>query len=338
MTKESRPLSRRAITQALGLAALGSVVRLPAVHAADLEISIALSSDSLAYGGIGIAEKAGLFQKNGLAPRITRMTSGNAATAALIGGSVQFCGSGMEEVIAARARGQKIAIVSNIYRGISGVLVLAKDKAAALGVSPSAPAAARLKALDGLSIATPSATSGFNAPLRAAIERNGAKISYIAIAQPAMAAALKSGAIAAFMASSPFWEPAVLQNFGTIWLSTPKPGELPDDLVPIGVAVLQTTESFAQANPEPIARLRAMFDDLSALIKERPDQARKLLAEAYPKIDAQALKLAFDVNAISWARPVITPADIDHQFKITAAAGVIKDIDKVDRAAVLWKR
>jgi NitT/TauT family transport system substrate-binding protein len=264
------------------------------------------------------------------------MDSGNAATSALIGGSVQFCGSGMEEVLAARSRGQNIVIIENVYRGISAVLVVSKDKAAKMGISPDAPPAERLKALDGTAIATPSATSGFNAPVQAATAKYGAKINFLFIAQPAMVAALESGAISAFMASSPFWEPAVLQNYGTVWLTTPKPGELPEEFVPISVAVLQATEEYARANPEPIAKLRAVFDELAVLIKEQPDAARKLLSQCYPEVDPRSLTLAYDINSDNWTHPNITPADIDHQFKITEAAGVIKGLDKIDRKTIVW--
>jgi ABC-type nitrate/sulfonate/bicarbonate transport system substrate-binding protein len=217
-------------------------------------------------------------------------------------------------------------------------MVLAKDKAAKLGVAPDAPAADRLKAIDGMAIATPSATSGFNAPVQAAAAKFGAKINFISIAQPAMAAALKSGAVTAFMASSPFWEPAILQGFGTVWLTTPKPGELPDEFVPISVAVLQATEDYARANPEPIAKLRAAIDELATLIKQKPDEARQLLTKAYPQVDPSSLKLAYDINSASWTKPDISAADIDHQFKITEAAGIIKDLDKIDRKSIVWPR
>ena len=93
-------LTRRALT----LLAVGAAMTAPRVaRAADEDVAIALSSTSLAYGGLMIAEQAGLFPKHGLNPRIIKMDSGNAATSALIGGSVQFCSSGMEEVLAAHA-------------------------------------------------------------------------------------------------------------------------------------------------------------------------------------------------------------------------------------------
>jgi len=326
-------LTRRALTSLV----VGAAVSARGVaRAADEDVAIALSSTSLAYGGLMIAEQGGLFPKHGLKPRIITMDSGNAATSALIGGSVQFCSSGMEEVLAARSRGQKVVIVTNLYRGISAVMVLANDQVAKLRVSPDAPAADRLKALDGMSIATPSITSGFNAPLTAAVGEYGAKITYVSIAQPAMAAALRSGAVAAFMASSPYWEPAVLQKFGTVWLTMPKPGELPEQFVPVSVAVLQTTEDYARTHPELIAKLRAVFEDAATVVKTQPDEARRLLGKAYPQVDPTTLDLAYQVNAPSWTQPTITESDIERQFRITQASGLIKGLDRVDRHSIVW--
>ena len=45
-------------------------------------ITIALSSNALPYGGLFIAEKAGLFAKHGLQPKLIVMDSGNAAMTA----------------------------------------------------------------------------------------------------------------------------------------------------------------------------------------------------------------------------------------------------------------
>ena len=60
---------------------------------------------------------------------------------------------------AARARGQNVVIVGNFYRGLSASVVLSKTVADKLNVTANAPVQQRLRALDGLTIASPSATS-----------------------------------------------------------------------------------------------------------------------------------------------------------------------------------
>ena len=68
----------------------------------------------------------------------------------------------------AHARGLKVVVLANTYAGFSGTLVLSKSVVDKLGVSPTAPIAQRLKALDGLVIGSPSATGAYTVTARAA--------------------------------------------------------------------------------------------------------------------------------------------------------------------------
>ena len=70
-------ISRRILLGGLGAASLVSPGR------AATQITLAVSSNTLAYGGLRIAEGAGLFSRNGLEPRIIVMESGNAAISAV---------------------------------------------------------------------------------------------------------------------------------------------------------------------------------------------------------------------------------------------------------------
>ena len=191
----------------------------------------------------------GLFEKNGLKPRFIVSESGTAALTALVGGSVDFSTSAIEEFLALRAQGnQSAGIVLNVYRGISGVVVVRKDVAETLPVKPSDPPEARFKALDGLILAGTSPTSGMVGPLRAASGMNGANIRMTYMQQPAMFAAMKTGAIQAFIAGSPFWEQAVDAGLGVRWLSGPQ-GEFPELTVSVSASSLLTTRPTRNAIP-----------------------------------------------------------------------------------------
>ncbi len=63
-------------------------------RAATTPLTIAVSSSSLAYGSLKIAQQAGLFQKNGIDPKVIVMESGNAAITAVVAGSAAFSGAG----------------------------------------------------------------------------------------------------------------------------------------------------------------------------------------------------------------------------------------------------
>ncbi len=324
-------ISRRT---ALRLSVLGATVAVtrPA-FAALTPITITASSSSLAYGGMKIALEAGLFQKNGLDPKVIVMESGNAAIAAVVGGSAAFSAAGAGEVLAARVRGQDIVIVNNIYHGLSGSVVLAKSVADKIG-APTAPVEDRLRAMNGLAIAAPSATSAYLTPYKSATTAVGSAPKFLYMTQPAMVAALQVGAIQGMSAGAPFSLTPVMTGAGVLWISGPK-GELPPADRLTSSACLQTTRDYAKAHPDVIRAARAVFADVATLIEQKPDDAKAFLAKAYPSLEPKLVDAAFAESAANWSQPVMTVDDIRQEIKVQVGAGALPGVDKLDAAAVL---
>ncbi len=237
-------LNRRAIL--LSAAMAPAILR--TARADDVrEVTVAVSSTSFVLGGVRIGEQTGLFEKNGLKPRIVVMDSGNAAMSALIGRSAQFAVAGPGEVLAAKARGVDVVVAASLYRGFAGFVVLSKAVAAKLPAKPDSPLHDRLKALDGLAIAVPSATSALLAPIRTAVTEAGAKVRFPYMAQPAMVSALETGAIDGMVAAFPFAGTPILKGTGVLWLDGPG-GDLPDFALPSSSSTLHATGEYVAAN------------------------------------------------------------------------------------------
>jgi ABC-type nitrate/sulfonate/bicarbonate transport system substrate-binding protein len=297
-------------------------------------VTLAISSNTLAYGGLRIAEGAGLFTKNELAPRIIVMDSGNAAISAVLGRSAEFSASGPGEVLAAKVRGRQLLIVLNLYRGLTGSLVLSKASVAKIGLAPDAPISQKLRALDGLSIAQPSATSAYLQPYKAASEAVGAKIKFVYMSQPAMVAALQAGAVDGIVAGAPFSLASISNGSGVLWISGPK-DELPEPVRPTSSTCLQTTAEYAKSNPSVIAAMRQVAADLTDFIQNKPDEALAVLARAYPSLDVASAKAAFMENAKNWTAPKMTPEDIKREIDIQVTAGALPGVANIDPASVL---
>jgi ABC-type nitrate/sulfonate/bicarbonate transport system substrate-binding protein len=320
---------------AVGGALLGLTMASGAASAEEGKpVTLTVSSNSLAYGGLKIAQQAGLFEKNGIALKVIVSNSGNAATTALVAGSADFSGSGTSEVLAARVRGQDIVIVSNIFRGLSGSLVLARPVADKLGPKATASTEAKLKALDGLTIATPSPTSAYTHPVKSAAEALKVKIKFVYMSQPAMVAALKTGAIQGFVGAAPYSLTPVTDGSGVMWLSGPK-GELPAEVLPTSSACLQGSAKYVDSHPDIVKRMQAAFFDLKALIEKEPAKAKAALAKAYPKLKPSEIDAIFEEDSGSWTRPIMTPADIKQEIHIQASSGSLAGVEKLDPAAVL---
>jgi ABC-type nitrate/sulfonate/bicarbonate transport system substrate-binding protein len=332
---------RRALGRALGttaaIAATGLApgrARAQGGQGGPVPVAIAISSDSLAYGGLKIAQRAGLFEQNGIAAKVTTMESGNAALTAVLSGSVQFSSSGPGEVLAARVRGQKVVIVANIYRGLSGSLVLAKGVAGRLGPSAAASVEAKLKALAGLVVATPSATSAYTHPYKSAAEAVGVQPRFAYMAQPAMLAALQAGAVQGIICGAPFSITAVANGSGVMWISGPK-AELPERYLPSSSACLQTSETYAAAHPEVVAKLQATFAALASTIKDQPAEARRVLARAYPQLDAPTIAAIFRDDSPNWTHPIMTADDIRKEIAIQQSSGSLKGVEAIQPSSVL---
>ena len=305
-------------------------------QAAELQtITIPISSTSFATAGVRIAKELGLFEKNGLAAKIVVMDSANGATAALISGAAKVVQSGPGELVAARSRGQPVVAVADLYKGLSASLVLSADAVRRSGVGPAAAVDQRLKALDGVDIASPSATSSYTVAFRLAAEAAGAKIRFTYMAQPAMTAALQAGAIGGMISGAPFWSVPVASGAGVLWISGPR-GDLPAQFMPASSVSLQTLESTARTDPAMIKQIRQVVADLGTEIKQHPERVAAAMTKLYPDVDQANLNLALSVEMANWSTRPFTAADMRHEIDFVRASGApLPDLDSMEPASLL---
>jgi ABC-type nitrate/sulfonate/bicarbonate transport system substrate-binding protein len=307
-----------------------------AARAQSTDAAIALSSNSFSTVTLRVASRLGMFARHGVNARIITMDNANAATSALLGGSVDFAIAGAGELFAARRRGQDVVLVSNVYRGLSSVVVLAKPIADASAVRPDAPVAERLKALNALTFASPSPTAIFGISVQMAAKQVGASMRMTYIGQTAMPAALESRAIDAMVAGTPFWVTPVLRGAGIPWISCAS-GELPYDVTPTSSAPLAAMREYAQTHPAVISGVRAALDDIAAFVTNHPDEMQSALAEIYPDLDRQTLALGFAKEWQNWTKPVFTEDDVRHDLAVIKASGLaLPGLDTVDPKSLLF--
>ena len=320
------------------LAGLGASIFAPAVHAqpALRDIVIPISSVSMATASARAAELLGCFTRQGLNAKVNLLDTGNILTSALVSGSVPVVLGGPGELVAAQAKGQPVIMLTNVYWGMSASLVLEKSIAEKTGVSPSAPASDRLKALDGLLIGTPSATSSYTNSFKGAAEAQGAKMRFAYMAQPAMVAALEAGAIQGYIAGSPFWGSQVTRGKTLLWVSGPK-GELPRVNTPASVTGFNAMRPFAEANPDLMRQVIDSYRDFSNILDKDPAQVRAAMGKLYPDVEASTMDLLFNTEKAAWKMKDVTVADMQQEIDFMKNSGVtIPGIEKLDPAALLY--
>ena len=298
---------------------------------------------TVAVGGAGFAsayavvvKELGLFEKHGLIAKTTVMGAANTATTALISRSVDVAASGTGELVLAQGRGQKVIMVVNGYDGMPGTLVLSKAAAEKTKVSPTAPVAERLKALEGLVIATPSASSLYTSVLKGSAAGVNVRITYIGT--DAMPTALMSGAIDGYMAAGPTWAPPVVRGLGVVWISGPK-NEFPAQFSTINSGSLQVMEDFAYANKDLMTKLIAVMADFVKATVERPADVKAAALRAYPDVDAPTMDLLFSTEVSGWQTRKLTPDDMKHDIQLikSQSAADLSQLDRIDPASLFYK-
>jgi len=302
------------------------------------EVAIALPGKSLSSTIPIFVNDLGLFEKHGIKPRFVTLDTADATASALIAGSVQVAVSSVAPIIAAQLRGQKIIAINSMYKGLAGSMVLSKAVVDKLGVSPSAPVAERLKALDGLLIASSSPTSSYTLSYRGASTAAGGKPNFTYMQFPAMPAAMATGAIQGYIASAPFWLAPVVGGTGVLWLDGPK-GELPAQFRPAHNTVSLVMEDYAKANPGVVRGINAAFADFSRSIDSRAPEIKDLIAKYFPSLDRGTIDVLFSVETVAWKTNPITPAELAHEIDYVkgSTTNLPPGIEKLDPASLLFR-
>lgn len=300
------------------------------------KVVMGLAGQSMIASIPRFAQEMGLFEKRGLDVRFVTLDSASASATALLAGSVEVAFSGPVELITARSRGRDVVSIVNTYGGLGGSLVLSKAVADKLGVAANAPITERMRALKGLTLASPSATSAYTVTYKSAALAAGADVKFTYMAMPAMLAAMQSGAIQGYVSSAPFWVPPVVNGTGVLWVAGPK-AELPAELRPRSNSVLLTMRDTAKANPETIRSLQGVFADFVEAIDKRPADVKAAVAKVFPNVDARTLNVLFESESLAWRAKPLTPADIVHEVAYAKLGGIsLPQIDSVDPASMLW--
>jgi ABC-type nitrate/sulfonate/bicarbonate transport system substrate-binding protein len=239
----------------------------------------------------------------------------------LLSGSVDFYAGAITDAILSQAQGQDTVSITPVYRGFGGSLVLAKSVADKLGVSAGSPLDAKLKSLNGLIVATPSATSTYTLTLSAAAAIAGSKVTLTYMAQPAMVAALQTGAIQGMMVGAPYYAQAEIAGTGTTLLSGPK-GEFPKGTTASYAVVLNAKRDYAVAHRDVVAKLNRVFAELSEATAERPAEVRAALGRVFPSLDAKTLDLIFSSEAHGFTTSPLTEADVAQDIAYLQSNGI----------------
>ena len=260
------------------------------------ESSVALPARALVFSPLYIAEAAGLWEKHGLKVKLVDIT-GIGAMNAVLAKSVDFSSSSGATIIRAHIRGQKVLGLGNTLDGLAIEIVLRKDVAEAAGVDENSPIEKRAQALKGKKASTTSVNTIPHAHLRYFARKGGVdperEITVVSNLAEAGLAALKNGAVEAYVQGPPWGPTAVQQGIG-VRLSSPLRGDLPE-LAPQAYNIIVTRPDVCEERPSVCTKMMAGIGDALVLMHDKPQDAIAHLRKYMPNIDPRVFAESYDL-------------------------------------------
>jgi NitT/TauT family transport system substrate-binding protein len=235
----------------------------------DLTKITVTSLPSAFLASLYVADRQGIFEREGLDVEIVELQSGVDGVAAVVSGTAQYADMGFDDLTTLAAEGEEsLVMVHNLVGRVTFALVMNPEVARERGVSRQSPIEARYAALKGLRLGVTSPGAATDKYMRYYLRQAGLDperdAEIIAIGDGAsLLAALETGQIDAYQLSPPTPYVAEAEGFGTLLIDSAA-GDVPlfSEFVYTGFA---TNRQWAQDNPAPA---RAFSRALNAAMKQ----------------------------------------------------------------------
>jgi NitT/TauT family transport system substrate-binding protein len=335
MFKRSKRAAALALALAMGLAAGGT---LPSAKAADIDVLLALPTNTLTFTAAFLAEDGGFYKKNGL--NVThRFLAGVSSNNAVINGSADFLLGSIATMLNGAAMGQPMLMIANMVDKPMVEIVIRKDIADAAGVKADSPLAERIKLLKGKTIAVQGIGSMTHSLPRLTARRGGfdpeTDIRVTPMDPATMLTALSTKQVDGYSTSLPFTTEAVVKGAGIILISGPQ-GDM-NEYQPLGYTTLGTRPDKCQKEREKCLRMVAAFADTAKFMKEKPAETYALIQKRFEKMDPTVLEEAWKVVSKAHTADVrIKENTLDNSQKWTLDAGLLDPKNQVKSYKGLW--
>jgi len=319
---------------------LAALSVLPA--AAQENLNIGISVKSIFGLPLVIANEEGFFKEEGLNVTLEYFAGGPPATAALMGGSLQFLNAAFENNVKATQKGQPLITIMNIQSDFAGAIIMLKDVAEKFGGKP------KVSDLKGLRVGT-LARGGFaDVSARFLISDAGltpeTDVEMIPIRGASrQLTAGEAGEIDAAMVTEPWSVIAVEGHDKWVYVTNLTLGEGPDQFHDMGYVTLQTSREYLKENPETakkvvraVVRAQKFIADPANL-----DRVSEIANKEYDEPGVDVMKISVERQAKTYV-PFMKPEMVQKTMDLLLPNGLIEEPapafkDLVDQSfAPLW--
>jgi NitT/TauT family transport system substrate-binding protein len=310
----------------------------PAPAPAPTEVGVVTTGASISYLPFYVAESQGFFKKRGLSLKVTNTSGGGPDVQALLAHDADFDLTATSFAVLASQEGHPILIVENLLGRSQMELVMRNDVLTRLGLTPTSPLDAKLKALKGLTIGVTGPGSLGDQVMRFLIGHAGLQVGTdVKIAGvsngAAMVAALENHQVDGYMNGVLDADRAVDAKVGTILISNVH-GDVPAmrEYEQEGVLV---RPDYVQQHPDTVRSFVAALVEAQKWMSQHSPQE----IEAAAQSDLKGVKADTLTRVIADGREDYPPdgkstqAGIEAVEKVMLLSGRLKQLIPWDKLA-----
>jgi ABC-type nitrate/sulfonate/bicarbonate transport system substrate-binding protein len=295
-------LERRKVAGALGLTIGGAFLGSPALlwraaaQPRNISVKGVYSSPGLSFAGLFLAERTGLWAKNGIESEIKQVQGGPLAMVALTNREVQFAGVASTDPVIGWDKGIKTLTISAFTGSLDMQVTAHNDWMSRVGTSRQNPLEARLKALKGARIGASTIAGGPAQYTRFLARSVGLDperdVQIVAVGfGAARMAALRTKQVDLTVGSAPESDEVELEGFGSLYVDCTHDVPLFREF-PYTVAVV--TPRLANDQPDVVRRIARTLGQANDMFHTRFGEAVDILKQYFPTIPGKAVERALE--------------------------------------------
>jgi NitT/TauT family transport system substrate-binding protein len=295
------------------------------------DVVVALPTATLTFSAAFLAQDGGFFKEERLNASLPVLV-GVASVNAVINGSADFTIGTGPVFLRAAAHGQRLLAIANLSDRPNIELVLRKDVAEALKFDDRMSLSERGRLLKGKTIAIQGVGSIVHAWERLVAARGGldpeTDVRIAPMEPPSMLAALETKAVDGYVTSLPYTTEAVLRGSAVMFASAAQ-GAAPDILPFAAGLVIAKPETCRADRDKCLHVVRALARSVQ-LIRDRPDEALRLLRVRFKEMNAALLETAWPIVAQAYTKDLrVAVRGLENSEKVNIEAKLLDPKDKV---------
>ncbi len=292
-------------------------------------VTVTMAGDGLYFMLEYVAERAGLFKKEGIDVDVAQVSSGSKQAAAVMGGSALATPVGIEQAVQSAQQGSSLVAIGSLYNIFPHAVVLSNAAMAKYGITDAMTLDEKVKRMKGMRIAISSPGSGTDSLIRAVLTARGIDpdkdLSLQSLGTGASQfAAFEHGVVDGFVWSSPLPEQAEKKGEGKAIVDPFSGAALEYDVEPY--ITLTTSRETLDGKKAELTKLLRAYAQAINFIRTNPTEARRLVHDVFKDFDDDIFNAAFE----KYLKGVPATLAITHQqFDNTLAAMGARRADKL---------